>query len=126
MEHNKQKTVLIVDDEPAFRMLLTDLFTKNNIHVISAENSQHAFEIITTQKPNLVITDIIMPGESGLDLIEKVRATPEIAQTFFIVLTNSLKSMDLVHALNEKVTIFLQKSDIEPNFLLQKVNENLK
>lgn len=77
------KTILVIDDEAAFRDYMTALLEKNNFTVLLAENGisgeQKAFEL----KPDLIITDIVMPDKEGVEFIKSIRekdtVTPIIA-----------------------------------------------
>ena len=120
------KKVLIIDDDKVLSDMLVQEFSKYQINTITARNAVEGLDMITNQKPDLVIADIMMPGESGLDLIEAVRKIPEIKNTFFVVLTNSSKTYDVAKAMTNKVTIFLQKSSVDPSTVVDMVKGYLK
>ena len=77
------KTVLIVDDEPDIRLILKTLLEMMGHTVLSAENGKEGLTLFEENEPDLVITDLVMPVMSGLDLIYAIRiggrATPIIA-----------------------------------------------
>jgi DNA-binding response OmpR family regulator len=60
--------ILIVDDEPAIRMLLAGLLSHEGYHVQTADSGSAAMEICVNQEFDLVITDIVMPGMDGHSL----------------------------------------------------------
>jgi len=120
------KKVLIIDDDKVLSDMLVQEFSKYQINTITARNAVEGLDMITNQKPDLVIADIMMPGESGLDLIEAVRKIPEIKNTFFVVLTNSSKTYDVAKAMTNKVTVFLQKSSVDPSTVVDMVKGYLK
>ncbi|MEI6480422.1 MAG: response regulator [bacterium] len=120
------KKVLIIDDDKVLSDMLVQEFSKYQINTITARNATEGLDMITNQKPDLVIADIMMPGESGLDLIAAVRKIPEIKNTFFVVLTNSSKTYDVAKAMTNKVTIFLQKSSVDPSTVVDMVKGYLK
>jgi PAS domain S-box-containing protein len=67
------KTVLIVDDEPDARAVLKQLMTDCMAKVLVAASAEEALEIIEATPPDILISDIGMPGSDGYDLIRKVR-----------------------------------------------------
>ena len=81
--------ILIVDDEPDICELIHKLIDWEALKMTSLGSSQYgidAMEIILRQKPDIVITDIQMPGMTGLEMIEK--ASQQKLQTKFIVSLN--------------------------------------
>jgi PAS domain S-box-containing protein len=68
--------VLVVDDEPDARELLKVGIGKCGAEVTTAGSAQEALEAIENERPDLLISDIGMPGEDGYDLIRRVRALP--------------------------------------------------
>lgn len=80
--------IVIVDDEPLIRQRLTETIAWSSIDceiIGESENGIDAIDIIYELKPDIVITDIRMPGLSGLELIEKIK--PEFPDIKFILLT---------------------------------------
>jgi DNA-binding response OmpR family regulator len=70
---NHRGPILIVEDVPNVLELLTTSLNINGYPVITASNVEEAFKIIESQKPSLVITDILMPKLSGYALVQKIR-----------------------------------------------------
>ena len=58
--------ILVVDDEPTNIFVLDGLLSANNFNVITASNGKKALELIKTEKPDLVLLDIMMPEMSGI------------------------------------------------------------
>jgi DNA-binding response OmpR family regulator len=67
------KKVLIVDDEPELLALMADTFRKADIEVYTAGNGEVALELFHHIRPDLVITDIVMPAKEGVSLIMDIR-----------------------------------------------------
>ena len=68
------RKVLVVDDDPAVRKSIDRVLTNKGYAVITAENGEEAMRKLNEQKYDLVYTDIRMPGMSGLDVAEQVKA----------------------------------------------------
>lgn len=81
----RQKTILIVDDECDARVFLYELLMGDGCVVGTASDGHEAMAFVKRYRPDLVITDLRMPGVEGLDLITQVkRLSPE---THVLILT---------------------------------------
>lgn len=69
-----QASVLIVDDEPAVRQILSEWMRKNNFHVFEAEGGRQAMEMILRDEPDIVVSDVVMPGMDGIQLLKEAKA----------------------------------------------------
>lgn len=71
-------TILVVDDEPAIRALLVEVLSEEGYAVVTAHNGRSALDLATRDRPDLVLTDVMMPELDGLGLIRRFRATPHL------------------------------------------------
>lgn len=69
-------TVLLVDDEEDAREALRLILQQNGMVVTTAASAREAFELLVRLKPDILLSDIAMPGEDGLSLIRRVRLLP--------------------------------------------------
>lgn len=65
--------LLVIDDEPSLREFLTLFFTRDGYDVRTAPSGEKGMEVYSAWHPDLVITDLQMPGISGLDVLRRVR-----------------------------------------------------
>ena len=72
MENNKNH-ILIVDDDNRIRDLLKDYLTENNYIVSTAENADRAKERLKYLKFDIIILDVMMPGQNGYDLTKEIK-----------------------------------------------------
>jgi twitching motility two-component system response regulator PilH len=75
------KNVLVVDDSPTDRQYLTELLAKNGFKVSTADSAEDALAKVKEQKPDLVLMDVVMPGQSGFQAtrtLSKDEATKNI------------------------------------------------
>ncbi|HTY59534.1 MAG TPA: response regulator [Bacteroidota bacterium] len=80
--------VLLVDDEPAIRMTVGAQLRSLGHDVVTAEDGLKAWYQYEVSLPSVVITDLVMPGESGVDLCRRIRGSQRTRYTFIIVLTS--------------------------------------
>ncbi|OGH56896.1 MAG: hypothetical protein A3G34_06980 [Candidatus Lindowbacteria bacterium RIFCSPLOWO2_12_FULL_62_27] len=82
-----QSQILVVDDEKEITMLLTAALRMYKLEVVRFDNPVTALERITKEPYGLIVTDIVMPQMSGLDLVTKVRETDLNRGTPILVLS---------------------------------------
>jgi len=85
------KTVLIIEDEPDAADLFAEMMRVSGFRVLKTTRSAPAIAIMSTEKPDVVILDIMMPETSGLDILREMRVTPELENIPVVVV--SAKSM---------------------------------
>lgn len=83
------KTVLIVEDDSAIQMGLSMVLRRAGLDVLLAANGREGLEKITSDRPDLVITDIRMPEMDGLEMLAEVKSRPDIKDTLVMVLSAS-------------------------------------
>ncbi len=71
-------TVLVVDDEPMLRNLLSRLLRMEGYEVLEAEDGQAALDVCAKEKPDLVLLDVMLPARDGLDVLGELRRTSDI------------------------------------------------
>ena len=87
VEPTDRPRLLIIEDEPDLRGYLTKLFTKDGYAVEAAGDAETALTSLANNPPDMVITDVMLPGQSGLDMLTALRLDGEIARLPVVVLT---------------------------------------
>jgi PAS domain S-box-containing protein len=97
----KGQKVLVIEDEPDARELIKEALTQCQAHVVTAASAMEGLEVVKNQRPDVLISDIGMPGEDGYQFIRAVRNLPEIqgGRTPAIALTAFAHSSDRTKAL---------------------------
>ncbi len=78
----EQRKVLIVDDEPDIRDILKLLLSSNGYEVKAVSNGEKAITLLKEESFDLVILDIMMPNQSGIDVLKKIREFSKIPALF--------------------------------------------
>lgn len=81
------RRALVIDDDDAAVDLMRRWLTRNHYEVMSAYDGDSGLEIARTEKPDLIILDILMPGRNGYDILRDIRADDEISATPVILVT---------------------------------------
>ncbi|HMV43494.1 MAG TPA: response regulator [Leptospiraceae bacterium] len=103
------KKILIVEDQAPMAKILADIFKKENYDVITANNGQIGIDKAKEIKPDLIITDIMMPVKTGLDLLKELRDLPEFAATPIFVITAKGGTTDSKTAADAGASSFITK-----------------
>ena len=82
-----KKKIMIVDDEESLIELVKALLEGENYEVITAMDGEECLEKLKTEKPDLILLDMMMPGMSGREVCERVRADPKIKNLKIAFLT---------------------------------------
>jgi CheY-like chemotaxis protein len=90
----RRPTVLVCDDEPVLRMLVRATLDQGDYTVLEACDGDEALARSRSDRPDLILLDMMMPGQSGSDVLRALRADPETASTPVIMLTARAQSSD--------------------------------
>lgn len=117
--------VLVVDDNPDTTLLMQELLSHRGYEVLAANNADKAEEEIRRQPPDLILSDVIMPGKSGYELCRELKANPETRLIPFVLITGLSDREDRVHGIEAGADDFLNKP-IFPEELFARVKSLLK
>ena len=122
-----ENKILIVDDEAHIRMLieqtLEDLEDEGVIF-FKAENGEEAFEIIQSEKPQLVFLDVMMPKMNGMEVCRRVKKELELNNVFIVLLTAKGQELDRQKGLEVGADLYMTKP-FDPEVILNKAREVL-
>ena len=121
---DKQFKILCVEDEVDIRANIADILRDEGYEVFEAENGYHGYEIFIQEKPDLIISDIMMPELDGYGLLKLVRDTSSIKNSAvpFIFLTALGQKDNVIKGVNLSANDYLIKP-IDFDLLIAKVKE---
>lgn len=113
-------TILIAEDSAIQSKKLEDLFIISGFEVLSANNGVEAMSIIDSNKPDLIISDIIMPEMDGYDLCRKIKQTPSLSSIPVILLSTMNSPKDIMMGVESGVDYYLTKP-YDDDYLISKI-----
>ncbi|MDJ0553796.1 MAG: SpoIIE family protein phosphatase [Microcoleaceae cyanobacterium MO_207.B10] len=117
--------ILVIDDDTAIQELLKRVLRKQGYEVTVAGNGEEGFQQAQKFQPALIICDWIMPRLTGIEVCSRVKASPALSTTFFILLTSLGTVQDKVKGLDAGADDFISKP-IEMNELKARVRSGLR
>ncbi len=112
--------VLVVDDSKTELMYLTDLLQKNGMSVKTAENADDAFRRLAEEKPDLILMDVVMPGQNGFQLTRAITRDPLYADVPIIMCTSKNQETDRVWGMRQGARDYVVKP-VDAEELLAKI-----
>ncbi len=115
------KTILIIDDDKLFRKALSEALEAKGFTVEEASDGNKGLDKAVELKPDLVVTDIKMPGLDGLELVTKLREDPAGKDLRVIILTADETAGTLNEALQAGVTVYIAKDHLSPESMVEQL-----
>jgi len=104
-----EKTVLIIEDEPDAAELFAEMMRVSGFRVQKTLSSAPALRMMTAEKPDIVLLDIMMPDISGLDILRRMREDPALANIPVIVVSAKSLPADIKHGMEAGASTYLTK-----------------
>ena len=112
--------VLVVDDSKTELMFMTDLLQKNGFKVRTAENADDAFRRLADEKPDLILMDVVMPGQNGFQLTRAITRDPLYADVPIIMCTSKNQETDRVWGMRQGARDYITKP-VDSDELMAKI-----
>lgn len=116
--------LLVADDEPNIVISLEYLMKREGYHVLVATDGNQALETIRREQPALVLLDVMMPGKTGFEVCQAVRADPALEGVRILMLTAKGRDTDISKGLALGANAYMTKP-FSTRELVQKVAEML-
>lgn len=118
-------TVYFIDDSATMREVIKIAFRRENINVVACHDAAIALREIETSRPDIVITDVIMPDKDGYDVCQYIKSHPELAKTPVILMSGVVNRAVAEKAFAVKADELLRKP-FQPQDLITRVKNLLK
>jgi twitching motility two-component system response regulator PilH len=112
--------ILLVDDSRTELHVLSELLVRQGFRVRTAENGDEALRRIAEEKPDLILMDVVMPGQNGFQLTRTITRDPKYADVPVIMCTSKSQETDKVWGMRQGARDYVVKP-VDPDELLQKI-----
>ncbi|MCH2240860.1 MAG: response regulator [Aquabacterium sp.] len=114
------QNILLVDDSKTELYHLSDILTRKGYQVRTAENGEEAMRRLAEQKPDLILMDVVMPGQNGFQLTRAITRDPNFADVPVIICTSKNQETDKVWGIRQGAKDYVVKP-VNPDELIAKI-----
>ncbi|MGQ3172360.1 MAG: response regulator [Hydrogenophaga sp.] len=114
------RKILVVDDSKTELMVLSDLLGKNGYTVTTAENADEAFRRLGEEKPDLILMDVVMPGQNGFQLTRAITRDPHFSSIPIVMCTSNNLETDRDWGMRQGARDYVTKP-VDAEELLSKI-----
>jgi twitching motility two-component system response regulator PilH len=115
------RKVLVVDDSKTELVFLSDLLQKNGFSVKTAENADDAMRRLEEEQPDLILMDVVMPGQNGFQLTRAIARNPQYASVPIIMCTSKNQETDRLWGMRQGARDYIVKP-VNPAELIAKIS----
>ena len=101
--------ILVVDDSRSERNLISAYLSDKGYQVIAADNAKEAIKKSSLQKPDVIITDVVMPGMNGYELCRQLKKLPETKNIRIVICTSKDQKIDRFWGMKSGADVYLIK-----------------
>ncbi len=116
--------ILVVDDSATETLLITSPLRAEGYDVVTASNGEEALQRLDSERPDLVLLDVIMPGKNGFQLCRQIRSDARYGALPVILLTSKDQEADKFWGLKQGATEYITKP-FEPTHLLATIRRHV-
>ncbi len=116
------RKILCVEDDVFLSDLIAKKVTDNKGKLLHAGNGEDALKLIESEKPDLVLLDVLLPGLDGFEILKKIRENPVTKDLPVIILSNLGQKNDLEKGKQYGATKFLIKATVSLEEIVREIN----
>ena len=117
------KKILFIEDESVLQKAFGDVLQQKGYKILSALNGEIGLRMARSEKPDLILLDLILPRLHGFEILKKLKEDPETKEIPVIVLTNLEKMEDINKAIELGATTYLVKTEYKIEEVIEKIKK---
>jgi twitching motility two-component system response regulator PilH len=102
-------TILIVEDSPSELQLMSHYLEESGYNVIQATGAKEALEKAQLQNPDVIVTDVVMPGMSGFELCRSLKRNPATQKVPIVICSSKNQEIDRLWAMRQGADAYVTK-----------------
>jgi len=118
--------VLLIEDDPFLGSLLGNRLKKDGLEVVIAKNGSEAVKIIKAENPALILLDLILPGKSGFEVLEDIKADPQLPKIPVVIISNLGQDADIARGKELGAAEYIVKARTSIDELVNRIKSYLK
>lgn len=124
---SEKKKILVIDDDSMIVQVLADKLTSEGFEPITAKDGEEGIKLATSQNPDLILLDLLMPKMGGVEVMEKLRAASDWGKNIpIIIITNVDPDENTVRAVAKaRPYYFFTKGLFDLEMLMKKIKERI-
>jgi len=115
----------MIDEDKFLRKVYRDKFSREGFEFLEATTGVEGLDKIISEKPDLVILDLILPGKTGFDVLIEAKMKTEIKDIPVIILSNLGQDSDVKRGMSLGAVDYLIKSEVSLSQVVGKIKESL-
>lgn len=115
--------VLIIEDDQLIQRMYSKIFTFEKYDVVTASDGEEGLDKARSEKPTIILLDVMMPKMNGMQVLEKLKLDPETRSVPVVMLSNLAGDNDVETALSKGAVKYIIKSEHDPKEVADMVNE---
>lgn len=125
MSRDNKNTLLIIDDEPGFRRIYRDVLENDGYSVLEAEDGEKGLTVIKSERPALILLDIVLPALNGFEVLKRIRSDEAIKNIPVIIFSVLGDKETIKRGLELGANDYTVKGFYTPREILSKIRDLL-
>lgn len=115
--------VLIIEDDQLIQRMYSKIFAFEKYDVVTASDGEDGLQKAHTEKPTIILLDVMMPKMNGMEVLEKLKIDPDTKSIPVVMLSNLAGENDVETALSKGAVKYIIKSEHDPKEVADMVDE---
>jgi CheY-like chemotaxis protein len=117
--------ILLVEDSKAIQQMYRNKLTFEQFHVLTADNGMEAIKILSQEKPDIILLDLMMPVMDGYKVLQVIKTDPKLSNIPVLVFSAKGQPEEVEKALNLGAAGYIVKATTKPNEVVEQIRKVL-